>query len=165
MALQRVSTRVERLHATLSACWSSWACSALSGACWRRLNRSATSFRALHWGDAVQDVFERLKSGLQAPLAGMGTAFSSSLFGLAGSLVLGYLALQAGQAQNRFYNDLEEWLSVKHALAEEVLSETVNSRFRLYPSLAGTDRRQSGKPTADFARGEQPYRCEPRSSN
>ena len=62
-------------------------------------------------GDAVQEVFERLKSGLQAPLAGMGTAFSSSLFGLAGSLVLGFLALQAGQAQNRFYNDLEEWLS------------------------------------------------------
>ena len=62
-------------------------------------------------GDAVQDVFKNLKSGLQAPLTGMGTAFSSSLFGLAGSLVLGYLALQAGQAQNRFYNDLEEWLS------------------------------------------------------
>ncbi|MGB0551886.1 MAG: flagellar motor protein MotA [Alphaproteobacteria bacterium] len=62
-------------------------------------------------GDAVQEVFERLKSGLQVPLAGMGTAFSSSLFGLAGSLVLGFLALQAGQAQNRFYNDLEEWLS------------------------------------------------------
>ena len=62
-------------------------------------------------GDAVQEVFERLKSGLQAPLAGMGTAFSSSLLGLAGSLVLGFLALQAGQAQNRFYNDLEEWLS------------------------------------------------------
>jgi hypothetical protein len=62
-------------------------------------------------GDAIQEVFGRLKSGLQAPLAGMGTAFSSSLFGLAGSLVLGFLALQAGQAQNRFYNDLEEWLS------------------------------------------------------
>jgi hypothetical protein len=62
-------------------------------------------------GDAVQEVFGRLKLGLQAPLAGMGTAFSSSLFGLAGSLVLGFLALQAGQAQNRFYNDLEEWLS------------------------------------------------------
>ena len=44
-------------------------------------------------------------------LAGMSTAFSSSLFGLAGSLVLGFLDLQAGQAQNRFYNDLEEWLS------------------------------------------------------
>lgn len=56
-------------------------------------------------------IFEDLKAGLQAPLAGMGTAFSSSLFGLAGSLVLGFLDLQAGQAQNRFYNDLEDWLS------------------------------------------------------
>ncbi|MDX1482758.1 MAG: flagellar motor protein MotA [Woeseiaceae bacterium] len=59
----------------------------------------------------VSSAFEDLKSNLKAPLAGMGTAFSSSLFGLAGSLVLGFLALQAGQAQNRFYNDLEEWLS------------------------------------------------------
>ncbi|MFQ5938939.1 MAG: flagellar motor protein MotA [Alphaproteobacteria bacterium] len=49
--------------------------------------------------------------GLEGPLEGMGTAFSSSLFGLAGSLVVGFLDLQAGQAQNRFYNDLEEWLS------------------------------------------------------
>lgn len=56
-------------------------------------------------------VFGELKSGLEAPLAGMGTAFSSSLFGLAGSLVLGFLDLQAGQAQNRFFNDLEEWLA------------------------------------------------------
>jgi len=55
--------------------------------------------------------FGALKSGLEAPLAGMGTAFSASLFGLAGSLVLGFLELQAGQAQNRFYNDVEEWLS------------------------------------------------------
>lgn len=62
-------------------------------------------------GSAASTAFEELKSGLKAPLAGMGTAFSSSLFGLAGSLVLGFLALQAGQAQNRFYNDLEEWLS------------------------------------------------------
>jgi hypothetical protein len=52
-----------------------------------------------------------LKAGLESPLAGMSTAFSSSLFGLAGSLVLGFLDLQAGQAQNRFYNYLEEWLS------------------------------------------------------
>lgn len=57
------------------------------------------------------DVFSNLKSGLESPLAGMATAFSSSLFGLAGSLVLGFLDLQLGQAQNRFYNDLEEWLS------------------------------------------------------
>lgn len=62
-------------------------------------------------GSDVGLAFEELKLGLEAPLAGMGTAFSSSLFGLAGSLILGFLGLQAGQAQNRFYNDLEEWLS------------------------------------------------------
>jgi hypothetical protein len=56
-------------------------------------------------------IFEDLKTGLTAPLSGMGTAFSSSLFGLAGSLILGFLDLQAGQAQNMFYNDLEDWLS------------------------------------------------------
>ncbi|WP_245183673.1 flagellar motor protein MotA [Haematospirillum sp. H1815] len=56
-------------------------------------------------------VFSALKSGLEQPLQGMGTAFSSSLFGLAGSLILGFMDLQAGQAQNAFYNDLEEWLS------------------------------------------------------
>src|SRR5690606_32954200 len=56
-------------------------------------------------------MFEDLKTGLSAPLAGMGISFSSSLFGLAGSLALGFLDLQAGQAQNRFYNELEDWLS------------------------------------------------------
>jgi len=56
-------------------------------------------------------LFEDLKRGLETPLSGMGTAFSSSLFGLAGSLILGFLELQAGQAHNRFMNDLEEWLS------------------------------------------------------
>ena len=56
-------------------------------------------------------IFNNLKVGLSAPLSGMGTAFSSSLFGLAGSLILGFLDLQASQSQNRFYNDLEEWLS------------------------------------------------------
>jgi hypothetical protein len=55
--------------------------------------------------------FEELKSGLEAPLKGMGVAFSSSLFGLAGSLIVGFLDLQASQAQSRFYNELEEWLS------------------------------------------------------
>jgi len=55
--------------------------------------------------------FESLKAGLQMPLKGMGTAFSSSLFGLGGSLVLGFLDIQAGHAQNRFFNDMEEWLS------------------------------------------------------
>ena len=57
------------------------------------------------------EVFEDLKAGLERPLGGMATAFSSSIFGLAGSLVLGFLEIQSTQAQNRFYNDLEEWLS------------------------------------------------------
>jgi len=59
----------------------------------------------------VTGIFTALKENLEGPLAGMGTSFSSSLFGLAGSLVLGFLDLQASQAQNRFYNELEEWLS------------------------------------------------------
>jgi hypothetical protein len=62
-------------------------------------------------GGDLSEVFANLKIGLQSPLDGMGTAFSSSLFGLAGSLVLGFLDLQLGQAQNRFYNELEEWLA------------------------------------------------------
>jgi hypothetical protein len=61
-------------------------------------------------GDAAA-VFDALKEGLAAPLSGMGISFSSSLFGLAGSLVLGFLDLQTSQAQNRFYTDLEDWLS------------------------------------------------------
>ncbi len=56
-------------------------------------------------------MFSDLKAGLAAPLKGMGTAFSSSLLGLAGSLILGFLELQASHAHNRFYNELEEWLS------------------------------------------------------
>ncbi|GAB5389326.1 MAG: hypothetical protein Alpg2KO_22940 [Alphaproteobacteria bacterium] len=56
-------------------------------------------------------IFAELQRSLEQPIAGMSTAFSSSLFGLAGSLVLGFLDLQAGQAQNRFYTDLEDWLS------------------------------------------------------
>jgi len=61
-------------------------------------------------GDA-DTVFDALKQGLAAPLGGMGISFSSSLFGLAGSLILGFLDLQTSQAQNRFYTELEDWLS------------------------------------------------------
>ncbi|NTF43171.1 flagellar motor protein MotA [Rhizobium sp. AC27/96] len=57
------------------------------------------------------DILSALKSGLSGPLVGMGTAFSSSLLGLSGSLILGFLDLQAGRAQNRFYTELENWLS------------------------------------------------------
>lgn len=56
-------------------------------------------------------MFANLQRGLGAPLAGMGTAFSASLFGLAGSLILGFLELQASQAQHRFFQDVEDWLS------------------------------------------------------
>jgi hypothetical protein len=61
-------------------------------------------------GDAGS-MFDSLREGLAAPLSGMGISFSSSLFGLAGSLVLGFLDLQSSQAQNRFYTELEDWLS------------------------------------------------------
>jgi hypothetical protein len=61
-------------------------------------------------GDAA-NMFDSLRQGLAAPLSGMGISFSSSLFGLAGSLVLGFLDLQSSQAQNRFYTELEDWLS------------------------------------------------------
>ena len=69
------------------------------------------AIRALDVTTQSGSVFEELKRGLEAPLQGMGTSFSSSLFGLAGSLILGFLDLQAAQAQNRFYTDLEDWLS------------------------------------------------------
>lgn len=62
-------------------------------------------------GGDVGSMFTNLQQGLEAPLTGMGTAFSSSLFGLAGSLVLGFLELQASQAHNRFFQDVEDWLS------------------------------------------------------
>jgi hypothetical protein len=72
-------------------------------------------------GDAIKNldvtstqsssVFDELKTGLQKPLAGMGLSFASSLFGLAGSLILGFMDLKASQAQNRFYHNFEDWLS------------------------------------------------------
>lgn len=64
-------------------------------------------------------IFQHLKSGLLGPLRGMGTAFSSSLYGLGGSLVLGFLDIQASHAQNRFFNEMEEWLSGVTQLIEK----------------------------------------------
>lgn len=86
----------------------------LLGTFWGLLNTVSSIgsvIGALQVGPDSGSVFEDLKTGLAAPLGGMGIAFSSSLFGLSGSLVLGFLDLQAGQAQNRFYTDLEDWLS------------------------------------------------------
>ena len=69
----------------------------------------------------INALFEQLKIGLGKPLRGMGTAFSASMLGLAGSLVLGFLDLTAGQAQNRFFNELEEWLASLTRVSSGVL--------------------------------------------
>jgi hypothetical protein len=71
----------------------------------------------------INAMFEQLKSGLARPLHGMGTAFSSSMFGLAGALILGFLDLTAGQAQNRFFNELEEWLAGLTRVSSGALGE------------------------------------------
>lgn len=86
----------------------------LLGTFWGLLETVTSVGQAIRSLDVTTEsgtIFEELKTGLEAPLAGMGTSFSSSLFGLAGALVLGFLDLQASQAQNRFYNELEDWLS------------------------------------------------------
>lgn len=72
-------------------------------------------------------LFGNLKDGLSAPLSGMGTAFSSSLFGLAGSLVLGFLDLQTSQAQNAFYTDLEDWMTSMTELDHPVSAMQANA--------------------------------------
>ena len=80
----------------------------------------------------LSSVLADLKRGLREPLVGMGTAFSSSLFGLAGSLVLGFLELQASQAQNRFYNDLEDWLAGQTKLASSALGGDIGQPVPAY---------------------------------
>jgi hypothetical protein len=106
-------------------------------------------------------IFEELKSGLAAPLKGMGTAFASSLFGLSGSLILGFLELQASHAHNRFYNELEEWLSGITELtpgtagsgAEQLNRQLHGSMYEIQRSLAELANRlesgQTGPPGSD----------------
>ena len=77
------------------------------------INSVAITVKSLDFSENTQKLFKVLKQGLEEPLSGMGTAFSSSLFGLGGSLILGFLDIQSGQAQNRFYNEVEERLSQK----------------------------------------------------
>jgi hypothetical protein len=67
---------------------------------------------SLRTGQDTAVLFDELKNSLAGPLQGMGLSFSASLFGLAGSLVVGFLDLQAGQAQSRFYTELEDWLAM-----------------------------------------------------
>lgn len=86
---------------------------------------------AIGTGDVGQ-MFGQLKAGLAGPLAGMSTAFGSSLFGLSGALVLGFLDLTAGQAQNRFYNELEEWLAGLTRLSSGVLGAEGETSVPVY---------------------------------
>lgn len=75
------------------------------------INSVGNTVSGLDFSENTQKLFKILKLGLEEPLNGMGTAFSSSLFGLSGSLILGFLDLQSNQAQNRFFNEVEEKLS------------------------------------------------------
>ncbi|WP_018232093.1 hypothetical protein [Thioalkalivibrio thiocyanodenitrificans] len=113
-------------------------------------------------GEDVSTAFRGLQAGLEAPLSGLGTAFSSSLFGLAGALVLGFIDLQSGHAQNRFYNELEEWLAGQTRLSsgglaaegegsvpayiQALLEQTADSLDKLQRVMArGEDNRRSAE--------------------
>jgi hypothetical protein len=112
-------------------------------------------------GDAAS-MFDALRGGLAAPLSGMGISFSSSLFGLAGSLVLGFLDLQSSQAQNRFYTELEDWLSttVYDKTAEPVVAagggEIRNAIERLRAAVSeASGSKQASAAMSDLAKAVQ----------
>lgn len=85
--------------------------------------------KSMQTGTDAASMFDDLKSNLAAPLAGMSVSFTSSLFGLSGSLILGFLDLQAGQAQNRFYTELED------ALTAQSTPDALPARGDLNPEL------------------------------
>src|SRR5271156_3261848 len=103
-------------------------------------------------GADTTTMFDDLKSGLSAPIAGMSVSFTSSLFGLAGSLVLGFLDLQAGQAQNRFYSELEDFLaSHVETSAPAAIEEPARKGVAVDPQ----DQRKSAAAMANLAEGIQ----------
>jgi hypothetical protein len=115
-------------------------------------------------GEDLLLLFNEVIGGLTGPISGMGTAFSASLFGLAGSLVLGFLDLQATQAQNAFYNELEEWLAGLTRLAstegpgDRGRGRRLHARLRL--GHAPADGRQPRPAAAAHdARRERPRRA------
>jgi hypothetical protein len=114
---------------------------------------------AMRTGSDAAVMFEELKAGLAAPLAGMGISFSSSLFGLAGSLVLGFLDLQSGQAQRRFYAEVEDWLSTRvseepaGSATPEALLAAINRLTLSLSDQSGT--RSSTQAMASLAEGVQ----------
>jgi hypothetical protein len=106
---------------------------------------------AMTTGSDASAMFDDLKTGLAAPIAGMSISFTSSLFGLAGSLILGFLDLQAGQAQNRFYTELEDFLA-SHAEATPASVEVLPEKIA---SLDPLDQRKSAAALANLAEGIQ----------
>lgn len=111
--------------------------------------------------DDAGNLFSNLKDGLEAPLSGMGTAFASSLFGLSGSLVLGFLDLQASQSQNSFYTDLEDWMSsmteLDHPVAQMQATElgiSSSEMHEMFERLGATVQSSSSSQNAIRAMAE-----------
>lgn len=126
--LESIGTRLDEARDLLRYLTGLLVFLGLLGTFWGLLETVSSIARvisSLDVGPESASVLDTLKTGLAAPLGGMGIAFSSSLFGLAGSLVLGFLDLQAGQAQNRFYIDLEDWLSTT---VEDLGTEAARAR-------------------------------------
>lgn len=127
----------------------------LLGTFWGLLETVGSVGRVIQSLDATGDsgrIFDDLKTGLAAPLGGMGIAFSSSLFGLAGSLVLGFLDLQASQAQNRFYTDLEDWLSTTVA---DLGATELDTSSAAAPLAAAINRLEKSLESAGGERGSK----------
>jgi len=103
-------------------------------------------------GADTTTMFDDLKSGLSAPIAGMSVSFTSSLFGLAGSLILGFLDLQAGQAQNRFYTELEDFLASHVETSQAPIVEDLTRKTAVTEPV---DQRKSAAAMASLAEGIQ----------
>jgi hypothetical protein len=104
-------------------------------------------------GSDTTSMFDDLKSGLSAPIAGMSVSFTSSLFGLAGSLILGFLDLQAGQAQNRFYTELEDFLASHVETSSTPVAVDEGPRIR--PEYDAVEQRKGTAAMASLAEGIQ----------
>ncbi|MGO4407317.1 flagellar motor protein MotA [Bosea sp. RAF48] len=122
-----------------------------------------TVIKSLRTGAEAGVLFDELKAGLSAPLAGMGLSFSSSLFGIAGSLILGFLDLQVAQAQRRFRNELESWLGTRTATPDTIApllaaGDPLADRFeRLSSAMAdgASNNRAATQALANLAEGIQ----------
>jgi hypothetical protein len=105
-------------------------------------------------GTDTATMFDDLKTGLSAPIAGMSVSFTSSLFGLASSLVLGFLDLQAGQAQNRFYSEFEEFLA-SHVATSPAIEAIPESPIVAQPAQPAIEHQKNAAAIANLAEGIQ----------